>query len=471
MTVIESALERYMMIKSELLAARDKHQLFIEPGGNLDNRIYIPLVLEGKDLPVISEHEAQLEAGVRLGEMIINKIVPKVMADQTLRDAMIKPCLSDKAYEYVVDYAQRHGVTNVVAPIFRLDMLVTEDGMKVLELNPDKPEGAGVTYSGREVSKVFDNDTENSSTMVDRFFFAQEQQVAAAIEELILENKIENPSQAKIVIPFWKNGAVERIDSGFMAENLRSKGYDAVAIPMEDLQAGNPDGYNIIISDFEFGTPGWDEAYNNNVPILHDETWLSMKHFTPPTMEVAGYKHFFALISKIMKDPSVAEKYGFTDDEINYLRESNIILDTYSPIHNTTEEIVAAYNNDPEAWVFKTDFSSHGDGFSDGSKIDMTPEILTQRIEEQRHGQREGFVMQRKAIAKKSGNLIIMESDGNINEVNGLLMDICPMGRDRYGRMTAITRVCSSHPMTLLVSAEERRRGRISAFINPKFTR
>lgn len=438
---------------------RDKYGVYAESG---ENRIHLPLVLEVEGVPDMSQYRDQLHAAQNLNELIVQKLVPAVMRDPAKRESMVRPYISENAYNYLLAYSNRHGFDEDSPVISRVDMLMTKEGPKALEINCDKPEGCGMTWGEVQTRRAFFNNELDGYTPLSDFFFAsQESYVEKEINRLISSGSIKDATEANIVIPYWKDGAVERFDSNLMAQQLEQKGYKVNVVPVEDLQAGNPDGYNIVLSDVEFATERWDNLYAQGAAFFHDEAWRSLKHFTSPIGEVGGYKHFIALVYKLANDPALAQEYGFNDDDMKKLFEiqrSGILLESYSPRHNDVDSMRLLYESDPDAWVFKLDFSSHGDGFNEHVEPDGFEAFMNDGR----------YLMQRKAEGLRTGRALVLDRFGKVVQKEGMLMDICPMGEIKGKGYAAIMRMCDVHPMNLLKelrNGEDERSGFLTPLI------
>ncbi len=402
-------------LRQALMVARENGGQILDGGG----KRYARFVLNG-ELPKAKDHERELKSGLVVGSVVINKIVPRILASDEETKKLIEPFFDKDALNYIKEYITIHGTKKQDNPISRTDMLLTNEGLRVIEINPDAPEGYGLTHAADEIQNVSEHKQRNS--MWKYFHYAQLK---------FLGEMRRRSRDVRAVIPFWSKGNLSPIDALYMQNDLQEKGINAVALPVEQLRSGNPNDFNCILRTISTGTETW--KAHKHLPLYADKTYLQLPQFPAPWTDIAGLKHFISLAYKISRNPFLQKKYGVNIFEAWAM--SKVLLETHSPTSTSIRGMISKFNRDKEGWVAKEIHSSHGDGFRDGHSV----------ISALKSGK---FILQRKADCKLTGRITYLDVNGEIRHGNKWLVDMDPMGVIG-GRVYLCLRACPSHPMNV----------------------
>ncbi|MFI5241109.1 MAG: hypothetical protein ACHQUA_01610, partial [Microgenomates group bacterium] len=302
--------------------------------------------------------------------------------------------------------------------------LLTADGLKANEINPDSPEGYGLTKAGEAMQNMV-NGKKPQAPLYRYFHWAQ----AKALKERGIKN---------VVIPYWTNSYTSPIDAPIMAEDLREIGINAEARPARELGEDEAHKYDAVLRTYALSTPFWEA--NSNLPLFKSDRWLDKFTYPAPWTDIAALKHWFALLHKMDGDPALCKAFGISKNEI--AKVSQVLLPTDSVLFSHRDEILGTFS-DGRNWVTKETMSSHGDGFHDAGAVDAKTLALN-------GGKAFGdHVRQHKAECVGSSNILVLHPNGDVRQEKDWLMDMDPMGSTKDGVFVAISRICKQHPINI----------------------
>src|SRR5690606_31606355 len=132
-----------------------------------------------------------LEKGALIGEVITNVITPQVMQNPEMVNQWVRPFVDPRAMSYIEKYVAIHGLTPQTPTINRTDMLLTPTGPRANEVNPDAPEGYGISQAGERIQNLV-NGRRKQSTLHTYFQDAKYRHLT-------------DMGHKNVVIPYWNN--------------------------------------------------------------------------------------------------------------------------------------------------------------------------------------------------------------------------------------------------------------------------
>ncbi|MFI5241332.1 MAG: hypothetical protein ACHQUA_02750, partial [Microgenomates group bacterium] len=86
-------------LKAALLMARGYGGVL--GGPEVETKIPVRYVIQGPELPTLSDHHEELKNGTLIGELVVNKITPTVMQDEEAMAKLVRPFMSSESLEYI----------------------------------------------------------------------------------------------------------------------------------------------------------------------------------------------------------------------------------------------------------------------------------------------------------------------------------------------------------------------------------
>jgi len=415
-----------------LLLTRDRFGLFARHPGEKPaekrEKIFLRMVLAGEGLPNVSAHREDLVAGIAIGDIIVGTVIPRLFQDISLIDQLVTPYLGNKAMNYLQKYIAHHGMETHDPVISRTDMLLSNVGLKALEINPDGPEGFTLSWAREQIDQQFNpNERQTPTNGLWRWYIN-------SFETVISRYERENGKKPRVIIPYNHRGTMEDIDSFAILQLLTVKGYDVVAKPLNQISGEDAADFDLALKTFAVGWSDWEK--DADTPFFTDDRWTSKKIYPPPWVDAASLKHFIALLWRSTYDLQFRHAWGISDQQIAGIKK--VMLPTYSTYFHTHEEITRAYyyNGNGAGGVAKGNYSSHGDEFREDKVLE--------RVLSGNH------ILQKKVTdASRTGPIVVMHPDGSISKETGWLIDMCPMGVMPDDNLIVISRMCPQHPMNI----------------------
>jgi hypothetical protein len=385
-----------------------------------EKKAYVRYILAGQ-LPAVEQYQADLHAGILISDIIVNRFTRNALVNPQIRAQIIEPYYPKNALDYALKYIDFHGLAPQTPPLSRTDMLLTTQGLKAIEINPDAPEGYALSQAGEYLMEKFS--TGEHSCLYQFFHFAQKK---------FLNQIGKEKGEVKALIPYWAKGSLTPIDAQAMSDDLRSNGYDVEAVALEELQEKDATKFNCVLRIFSTATTTWEK--NKNLPFFQEEEFLKLPQYPAPWTDIAGLKHWLAILYQSLMDPLKQKQLLLSAANLQLLNK--VLLPTFSPIHYSPQQLLEIYYHDKNRWVAKQINSSHGEGFRD------KPESIEQALISG------NFILQEKADCLRVNHLIVLNPDVSISEQENWLVDMDPMGYVNHS-IIACVRACFDHPMNV----------------------
>jgi hypothetical protein len=372
-------------------------------------------VIEGNPLKGLNLKglRKQMEIGVGVGEKIVSELLPSLFSDSN-KDRYLFNFIPPASRDYLKRYLQIHGLSPEMATplVSRTDMLVDKDGnLKVLEINPDAPEGYALSKADFEIRQLT---SENPDGHVYLF-----QYFLSAYLDFLRKKNIEG----RVLVPYWEDGALTPFDANEIERDLRRNGIEALAYPVEEIGDNFPYNVDAIIRIISVTTPKAAKAIGAGLPFFSSDRFLNIPQFPPPWTDLAGLKHLLALL------------YIEESSKRDGSRMLRVLPPTYSSLFSPEEikELVLEGGD----YVLKEVNSSHGDGFKD----------------ERDHirASSSNFIAQRKVEGWRNppDSFLYLDQDGKLKKGGDWLVDCDPMGYIHDGKFIYVVRNCPQHPMNV----------------------